>query len=235
MSVAIEAQALTTPTLKRHLLETTLVSIVLTGVSYAVALILGWATTLNWLEVAAVFTSYACTYLCVKQRRINYPIGALSTLLYCILFFQQGLIASAVLNAYLTPALVYGWLRWRNDKVGRPVKHISPKTIPLYLGGGIVAWFIGYLIVNALGGHQAIFDVIILVGTIIAQLLLDNKRLENWWVWAVVNVIAIGVYFTQGLPLAGLQYLFFLGNAFWGWVQWKRSMSSYPSLPGDHK
>lgn len=91
---------------KRDVVESIIVGIVLTALSYTVGLLAGWITSLNILEVFAVLTSYACTYLCVKERRINYPIGAISTLAYALLFMQNGLILSAVLNAYLTPTLI---------------------------------------------------------------------------------------------------------------------------------
>ena len=87
---------------RRDVAESMLVGAVLTGLSYIVGLLAGWVTSLNPLEVFAVFTSYACTYLCVKERRINYPIGAISTAAYSILFLQSGLLSSAILNIYLT-------------------------------------------------------------------------------------------------------------------------------------
>jgi len=55
------------------------VAVVLTAISYLVATIFGWVETLDYLEVFAVLTSYACTWLCVKQRRFNYVLGVISS------------------------------------------------------------------------------------------------------------------------------------------------------------
>ena len=66
-------------------------------------------------------------------------------------------------------------------------------------------------------------DAMILAGTILAQFLLDNKKLENWAVWAVVNVFAIYTYATAGLALAAFQYVFFLANTVYGYIIWRRS------------
>ena len=79
------------------------------------------------------------------------------------------------------------------------------------------------LIVNLAGGTLATTDSVILVGTMLAQFLLDNKKIENWAVWAVVNVFAIYTYFSAGLTLAGFQYIFFLANTVYGYVMWQRS------------
>ena len=81
-----------------------------------------------------------------------------------------------------------------------------------------------FLLVGALGGSFPLADSVILVGTVLAQLLLDNKKLETWVVWILVNVVATWVYFSAGLAIAGIQYVLFLANAVWGFVAWRRTM-----------
>lgn len=200
------------------------IAFTLTGVSYVVGALFGWIDGLNWLEVFAVWTSYASTYLCVKQRRFNYVFGAISTAAYSILFFQQGLVASMLLNLYLTPALVYGWIRWKSDTETRPVGHLQWRWVPVYAVATGLAYFGAVALSTAFGGAFAPLDSVILIGSMLAQFLLDNKKIETWIVWAIVNVAAIYLYFTSGLALAGFQYIFFLANTVYGWYSWKRSM-----------
>lgn len=199
------------------------VAVVLTGLSYLVALAFGWIDKVNWLEALAVFTSYSCTYLCVRQRRFNYAIGAVSTAAFALLFWQSDLVASAILNLYLTPQLVYGWFRWRRDDDTRPVTDVSPREVPLYLlatglfGAGAIA------VVHLFDGTLAFWDSAILVLSVLAQWLLDNKKLQTWAVWAVVNVIAIVVYFKVGLPLTAFQYVLSLANTVYGYASWHQT------------
>ena len=216
---------------RRDVAESMLVGTVLTSLSYIVGLLAGWVTSLNPLEVFAVFTSYACTYLCVKERRINYPIGAISTAAYSILFLQSGLLSSAILNIYLTPTLLYGWFRWRKDADTRPVTHVSLRMVPVYVLVAGLGYAGAALISQALGGAMAWTDAMILAATILAQFLLDNKKLENWAVWAVVNIFAIYTYSVAGLPLVAFQYVFFLLNTVYGFIIWRRSKRSADALP----
>jgi nicotinamide mononucleotide transporter len=212
------------PVLNWDVLHSLWVAALVTGSSYLIGFALGWITSLDPLEAFAVFTSYSCTYLCVKQRRFNYPIGALSTIAYCVLFWREGLYASMILNAYLTPTLIYGWIRWRADRETRPVTHVAPRWIPVYALVTGAAFAGAFGLVTLAGGSFAVTDSLLLVGTILAQFLMDNKKLESWMVWMLVNVLAIGEYFSAGLAIAGLQYVFFLGNAVWALVAWRRSM-----------
>lgn len=208
------------------------VGLAATAISYLAGIVFGWITlgSLNWLEVFAVFTSYSCTYLCVKERRINYPIGAISSAAYAYLFLKTGLVASAILNAYLVPTLIYGWIRWRKDAVTRPVTHIQLKWLPVYALVTVTGYLGATLISKHFGGSMAWTDSVILAGTILAQFLLDNKKLENWIVWAIVNIFAIYTYSKSGLPLVAFQYVFFLANTIYGYIIWNRSKNNVKSI-----
>lgn len=198
----------------------------LTALSYAVGLHAGWITSLSWLEVFAVFTSYVCTFLCVVERRINYPIGAVSTAAYCVLFYQYGLLASTAINGFLAVYLVYGWFRWRSDTVTRSVSKMTLGSWAIAIAVAATGYLCVALLASVLGGQLAWTDSFILAGTILAQWLLDNKRLANWAVWALVNVFAIYTYFHAGFALAGFQYIFFLANTVYGYALWHRSMTT---------
>lgn len=210
-------------TVKRNVIEGTILGTVLTAISYLVATGFGWIDSVNYLEAFAVFTSYLCTYLCVMERRLNYPVGVVTTIAYCILFYQWGLFASMVVNAYLSLALIYGWFRWRADSNTRPVTFVAFKWIPVYILV-VGASYAGIILINShFGGTMVWTDSVILVGTILAQFLLDNKKIETWAIWAIVNVFAIYTYFTAGLPLAAFQYVFFLANTMYGAYMWNVS------------
>jgi len=105
--------------------------------------------------------------------------------------------------------------------------------IPVYALITIAGYAGAAMISQRLGGAMAWTDATVLAGTILAQFLLDNKKLENWFVWAIVNIFAIYTYATAGLALAALQYVFFLGNTIYGYISWKRSMNHENSLPID--
>ena len=212
-------------TLKNNILEGVVIGVVFTGLSYLLGVSFGWIDNVNWLEAFAVFTSYICTWLCVRERRWNYPVGALSTAAYAVVFWQMDLYASAALNAYLVPTLLYGWHRWRNDDNTRPVSRVEPKWIPVYLAVTAATYGAVLLIINAFDAKLALTDSVILVGSILAQFLLDNKKLSTWSVWAVVNVLAIYTYFNADLTLAGFQYITFLLNTGVGYIVWKNSMN----------
>lgn len=212
--------------MKKHFLISAFLGVILTAISFGVGVGMGWVeyASLNWLEVFAVATSYSCTYLCVVESRWNYPIGVVTTLAYSILFFQWGLPAVGVFNLYLVGSLIYGWFRWGPDENTRPVTSISLKDIFPYSGLGIAIAALMYVVLVYFGAPIVYLDIAVAAISGVAQFLLDNKRLQTWHVWAVVNVFSIWLYFNQGLYLVAFQYMFFLGNAIFGYYTWKGNM-----------
>lgn len=210
--------------LKNKFVESIFVAIGLTNLSYAVAMYQNWITELNWLEVFSVATSYSCAYLCVKESRWNYPIGAISVAALSILFYQQSLFSSMALNIYLIPTLIWGWFRWGHDNNTRPVTNLKfDKWLLAYGGFTVLAYLSSTWIAMKLGGSMTGLDAFILVGSILAQFLLDNKKIETWYVWAMVNVVAIYTYFNAELYLVAFQFIFFLANTVYGWWSWNKS------------
>ena len=204
--------------------------IALTAISYLTGLYFQWTPDVNYLEAFAVFTSYWCTFLCVFQTRWNYPIGAVSVAALCLLFYQQSLFASMALQVYLFPTLLYGWFRWRPDADTRPVTTISIEWWPVYLA---VTAMVGWVCMQAnvyFGGENATWDTTILVLSILAQFMLDNKKLENWIVWFVVDVISVVVYWNQDLKILAVQMGLFGLNAVWGFYEWYKTYNKRPTI-----
>lgn len=213
---------------KRAIIESILIAILLTALSYGVGLWLGWIVAVNWLEAFAVFTSYSCTWLCTKQSRWNYPIGVITTLAWSILFFSQGLLALAIFNLYLVGSQIYGWYRWGKDTDTRPVTKLTLKDIPGYGAFGLII-LIGFIAIYAVfsPGGLADFNMIdigLAVFSGVAQLLMDNKRIDNWPVWGVVNIVSIPYFLSLGFTLTAFQYIFFLANNFVAYFAWKKTM-----------
>lgn len=207
--------------------QSLLVAVIATGLSYLLGFHMGWIEEFPLLETASVFTSYSCTWLVVRQSRWNYPMGAVSVALLCWLFLEQNLLASAVLNAYLFVILAYGWVKWTDSVEPLEVTSLlktNPKMVVCYLGITAIFYAVVVSLFIYVGGKMSVFDSFILIGSILAQFLLSNKRIETWAVWAVVNVVSIYVYFSSELYLLGVQFIMFLVNTGVGGYSWYKSM-----------
>lgn len=212
--------------LKNDFLMAAIVGAGITALTFALGLVLGWIEPGQdvGVEMFAAFLNYGSSYLCVKQRRMFYLVGVGASILYFTVYTSADLFASGFLQLYLIGPLLYGYFRWGHDKRTRPVKHLDWRWSPVYLLATAAIWGGAVWLVSSLGGSFAPWDSAILVLTILAQLLLDQKKLESWWVWCLVNIIGTVLYFQSGLIFAAVQQLLFLGVNLWGWTEWRKTL-----------
>lgn len=203
-----------------------LISIVITSATYVIAIAAGWLKPgeLNYFEILAGGLNYIATYLCIKQKRIYALIGIFGSGVWSYVFWTNGLLASSVVNAYLAILLIYGYWRWGKDTNPRPPRHLKVKWVPAYLIFTTLFYLGAVYITNKLGGEFAFWDAAILVLTILAQLLQDQKVITVWFVWGLVNIVGVILYFNSGLYFAVIQQAIFgLANIL-GYREWKRDL-----------
>ena len=60
-----------------------------------------------------------------------------------------------------------------------------------------------------------------------AQYMIAKKKLENWILWMIVNLMYIGIYSYKGLYLYMILFTIYLGMAVYGYLKWRKELSSY--------
>jgi nicotinamide mononucleotide transporter len=63
----------------------------------------------------------------------------------------------------------------------------------------------------------------------VAQYLLSVRKIENWILWIVTDVVQIGLYYWKGLyPTTGLYVLFLIISGV-GLYEWLREYRAHPA------
>jgi len=68
-------------------------------------------------------------------------------------------------------------------------------------------------------------DTFTTAAAFVAMWLMANKKIENWIFWIITNIVSIPLYFVKGYGFTGIQYSIFLGLAFLGYKEWKKSLN----------
>ncbi len=180
----------------------------------------------SWLEILAILFTLASVALTNFRKKSLYPVGIIGTTLFFFLFWNYQLYASAGLQVYFTLVQIYGWWFWyKGDKGREPfIGNWGWGTIGLLLiPVSAITLFITYGLDNFTNASTPFWDTHILCLSALAQFLLDRKQKKHWFVWAVVNVIAICVYGSQELWLTAFTYLILLANIPYGWYLWDKN------------
>jgi len=189
---------------------------------------------MNPVEIAAMAAVVICVLLAVRRSLWQFPFGFLGTGLYLFVFWEARLYSSAILQIFFAAVQGYGWWYWLKGDNGRapPIRSTPPAWLAGYcLAGLAFALLFSQGLERWTDARMALGDASILGLSVVAQVLLDRKRLENWLVWAVVNVLSVWVYAAQGLQVSAALYVFLFFNAFWGYWEWRRAYLKPAAAP----
>jgi len=179
------------------------------------------------LEWAGVFTGILCVWLAAKNNIWNWPVAIVSVLIYIFIFFESKLYADMGLQFYFFAMNIYGWYYWsrhrNNPEASRPIRAIHQREI--LFSCIAVIFFTAVLGLTLHKNTDASFpfiDSFCTACSLIAQVFLARKVIQNWLIWIFVDIIYVGVYFAKDLYATGLMYLLYVGIATMGYADWRR-------------
>ncbi|NNG21478.1 nicotinamide riboside transporter PnuC [Telluria aromaticivorans] len=177
------------------------------------------------LEIAAnAFTALAIL-LAGRNSVHTWWTGIIGCTLFGLLFAQSRLYADVVLQVFFVATSLLGWWRWIRGAHGAPlpVTHAGIRTLLWIIPVGMAATACyGALLHFYTNAYAPFVDSAVLVFSVIAQLLMMGRRIENWPVWLVVNTIAVPLYFSRELYLTSALYACFWVNAIVSWIWWRK-------------
>ena len=144
------------------------------------------------------------------------------------MFAQARLYSSAGLQVFFTVIQFYGWWYWLRGVKGGPPELTrlgAPLTLLATLATIAASLAAGWQIGRMTNAASAMADASITGLSILAQFLLDRKKFENWYVWALVDALSVATYYGQGLLLTAALYAVLLGLVVLGWFEWRKAMA----------
>jgi nicotinamide mononucleotide transporter len=201
--------------------------------------ILTWlnAPALTWqensLSNAEVFgfaTGLLCVWLTVWKNIWNFPIGILNCALLFFLFWEGRLFADASLQILFIALGLHGWWQWTHGRINHvvTVSSLSTKELLTTLISTVALTGTLFVILTMAKGSIPIFDGLITALSLVAQYLLNQRKIESWFFWIAVDVISIPVYAYKGLYLIAILYGIFLVLCVLGYREWRRTTTETP-------
>ena len=182
---------------------------------------------MNLLEIIAVALGIANVGLLVRRSIWNYPFGMAMVALYLVIFWQARLYGEAVLQVFFFVVQGWGWWLWaragglaqmvRVDWMGWRARGVA---IALVAGSSLG---IGWSMARFTDAALPYADATIAGASVVAQVLLALRRVENWALWIAIDVLSVWVYVSRELYLTAGLYVVFLGMAIAGLIAWARA------------
>ena len=180
------------------------------------------------LEAIALVFGTASVVYAQRENILVYPTGLVATVITMYIFFQDRLLGDMMINLYYSLMSIYGWWNWARRKGGEAVVHISRTTrlekgigVLLFLGTAIFNYGI-YRLFSVDIGPTNYVDILTSGIFFTAMWYMAIKKLENWTLWILADLITVPLYAYRGWGMLSLQYLIFTILAIQGYIAWKK-------------
>lgn len=177
------------------------------------------------LELLSFLLSVATVWLNIRQSHWAWLFAIVSSATYGLVFYGSRLYGDMGLQLVFITVSIFGWYQWlhgddRHYKL--PVTSLTPRG--RVIAG--VAWLAGFVLLAWFLKTYTDTDVpksdgFLTAGSLVGQLLLSRKKIENWHVWIIVDVLYVGLYLHKNLILTAILYAVFVAMAVIGLRTWR--------------
>jgi nicotinamide mononucleotide transporter len=179
------------------------------------------------LEITAVVFGIISVLFARKNNILVYPTGLISTLIFIYILYNFKLYGEFIINIYYSAMSIIGWYLWSRRNNGQEEFPISIMNSKEYKISGLI--FTATLLFIALVYHffdkftdlTAYVDAFTTALFFVGMWLMAKRKIENWIVWIIADIISVPLYFSKGLTVSSLQFIVFTIIAVLGYIEWK--------------
>jgi len=183
------------------------------------------------LEFLAFFFGILSVFCAKKENILVYPTGLISTVISVYLLYQAKYFGDMTMNFYYSIMSIYGWYKW--SSIAKQPQIAITRTTAREKKIGICLFFITmgvtYLVYKFFHYSLEIPNYIDIFASGIfftGMWFMALKKIENWILWIIGDIIAVPLFAYRGLGMLSLQYLIFTILAVLAYVEWKKILNN---------
>ena len=183
------------------------------------------------LEAIVFVTGILSVWYAKRENILVYPTGLIATVITVYLFFKDGLLGDMMMNFYWSAMSIYGWWNWSRKKDDEHLVQISRTTtrekaigIGLFLGTMTINYVVYMVFGNEIEPSNYI-DIFTSGMFFTAMWYMALKKIENWTLWIIADIITIPLYAYRGWGMLSFQYVIFTILAIQAYFAWRKSLN----------
>jgi nicotinamide mononucleotide transporter len=183
--------------------------------------------TTSALEIISFVLSVITVVLNIRQTHWAWLFAIVSSAMYGVVFYGARLYGDMGLQGVFIVVSIWGWYQWLYGSAQHSALSVT-RSSSIGWAWGIAGWIAGFVILALFLARFTNTDVpnidgFLTAGSLLGQLLLSRKKVENWIVWIVVDILYVGLYVYKGLMLTAILYAVFVVLAGVGLATWYRA------------
>jgi nicotinamide mononucleotide transporter len=187
------------------------------------------STTQIVLEFLVFVFGIASVFYARKENILVYPTGLIATVITTYLLYQASYLGDMTMNAYYSIMSIYGWYKWSSKSKTPDLTISRTNSKEKIIGVGLffltmLITFLVYIFFDYKLEIPNYIDIFTSGLFFTAMWYMALKKLENWTLWIIGDLIAVPLFAYRGLGMLSLQYLIFTIIAIYGYLEWKRTL-----------
>lgn len=182
------------------------------------------------LEFLAFVFGILSVYFAKKENIWVYPTGLVSTTITVYLLYQASYFGDMTMNFYYSIMSIYGWYKWSSKSIQNDLNITKTNNQEKIIGIFLFFFTIGitYVVYKFFNYSLEIPNYIDIFTSGIfftAMWYMALKKIENWTLWIIGDVIAVPLFAYRGLGMLSLQYIIFTILAVLAFIEWKKILN----------
>lgn len=180
------------------------------------------------LEIIAVLFGLLSVWYAKKNNILVFPTGLVSTMIYVYLLWKWSFLGDMIINGYYVIMSIYGWYHWSRKKENVIEFPIDKATITerkwsvfIFITSMIFVVLV-YDYFDKFTSWTAYVDTLTTGIFFAGMWLMAKRKIENWILWIIGDIISVPLYFCKGYTFTSIQYIIFTIIAVYGYLEWKR-------------
>ena len=199
--------------------------------------IIEYAKNIAFTELMGLIFGLICVYFLIKESVLTFIFGIIYVIFSFFVFWNVQLYGDFILHIFFLILNIYGWYYWVNgsseEQKEVPITLTSLRSsiiLAVITLGGVLAF--GYFLANINYIFKEIpasslpyMDATTSILSVTGMWLTAKKKIDNWYYWLIVDVLATIIYTYKGIYFYAFLYLIYIGMAVIGYRAWKKSMN----------
>lgn len=187
------------------------------------------------LELLVFVCGILSVYFAKKENIWVYPTGLVATVITVYLMYQAAYFGDMVVNAYYSIMSIFGWYKWSEKTNEKPlvISRTNSKEKVIGIGLFLITLVFTYGVYHFFDYALEIPNYIDIFTTAIfftAMWYMALKKIENWTLWIIGDIIVIPLFAYRGLGILSLQYIIFTILAIMAYLEWKKILKNSTQL-----
>ncbi|MFC4816090.1 MULTISPECIES: nicotinamide riboside transporter PnuC [unclassified Flavobacterium] len=179
------------------------------------------------LEAIAFIFGILSVWYAKKENILVYPTGLIATMISVYLLWRAEYLGDMMINLYFSVMSIYGWWNWSRGKNEEALEITRTNTKEkLY---GIALFLLTLFVVIGIYKYfeyeiktENYFDIFASGIFFTGMWYMAKKKIENWTLWIIGDIIVVPLYAYRGLGMLSLQYLIFTLLAIAAYLEWRK-------------